>query len=144
MKKKVKLRAHHIRIIQNMKRDEKGIEDTIRLLNFMYDKKFCQKYITFIEEIDNNTLVEVVDCLDDLCYDCECPHIEECKTHNYKFILDKFIGFLHSRSVPHDVIETTKRLIQELTPEIIDVATLKMYDINVDKTYRFGNLKVVK
>jgi hypothetical protein len=125
---KMKLRAHHLKLlIEWMLFNEK------KFIEEVYGSEFFDKLEEKRAQLNKNTLIEIVDGMDDICAGCSCPFMEFCKAKDYGPVIENFN--VHVKKYDMDYYRDDEH------PDSSDELSLKEYGLEIGKTYRFGDIK---
>ena len=136
----VKLRAHHLSIIYDWKK--KNMANVARLgfslfTDYLYNSQFRKNYIRLMDNVTENTLVEIVSDNDDICA-LPCPFANYCADKNYSVVTGNMVKrlFFAPKSI--------KEAFAVLTPEIGDKCAEIEFNVQPGKIYTFKDIKISK
>lgn len=137
----VKLRAHNLDSMYITKKvglDAKIMEGRTILMDLVYGEAFRQRYIQFIDEIEDDTLIEIVSGNDDICDKLVCPYSSDCGSKNYSYVMNTMVEKFPPGTDPRVI-----KAFRMMTPEIGDKYSSRRFGIEPGNVFRFGDIKVV-
>lgn len=135
--KAFRLRPHHIDALiarKNVSSDERRskILATARLYG---DRGFANREREFIESVNGDTSVRVILGNDYICTQLRCPFEDQCRAENYQEVARAL-----ATNLPNGPV---RELALQLTPEISDRWSMRRYGLEVGRTYRLKDIKVI-
>ena len=140
MSKHVNLRPHHIRVFQDRVRyagQTEIIEGAKEGLKEMYGDNFTQLFFEFINSVNDDTFVTIVDGNDDICDGLKCPFADFCRAGRYDEVND-MQHFKQKLPTSEEVLKISNINNPGYHPS--DINSMERYGIEIGKSYRLGDI----